>query len=182
MATLSLRQASRQLVNQVGLGEDAFTHLYQGQLRPIFNYVRYRLGPAEAEEVTADIFARVWARRQDYDPARGTAETWLWAIARNATRDWLRRRRPALTDFPSNLAAAQDPAADVVRQEDWQQMQAALRKLRSLDQEIIALRFGAGETNRAIATMLGLSEANVAQRLRRALQRLRACLQGGDRP
>jgi RNA polymerase sigma factor (sigma-70 family) len=49
-----------------------------------------------------------------------------------------------------------------------------------VDQDIIALRFGAGHTNRSIAALLGLSEANVSQRLRRALRKMRTDLQGVD--
>ncbi len=182
MATLSLLRTSTSTARPASLSEADFSRLYQGQLGPVLNYVRYRLGPAEAEDVTADIFARTWARRQEYDPRRGTAEAWLWAIARNATRDHLRRHRPAGREIPQHLAATQDPADEAGRREEWQQVQAALQRLRPIDREIIALRFGAGETNRAIAALLDLSEANVAQRLRRALRTLRRHLQGGEQP
>ncbi len=57
-------------------------------------------------------------------------------------------------------------------------MQVALAHLPLLDQEIIAFRFGAGHTNRRIAKMMEMSETNVAQRLRRALRKMRVHLQG----
>jgi len=180
--TSPLAQRVRQfLARESGLSDDAFTILYQDQLDRVFNYVRYRLGSEEAEDVTADIFARAWSRRQSYDSHKGMPSTWLWAIARNLVTDRLRRRRLAQVELSAELPSGEDPLAEVSRQEEWEQVWGALTRLPAVDQEIIALRFGAGHTNRSIAGLLGLSEANVAQRLRRALGKVRTELQGVDR-
>ena len=181
MTSLLAQRVRQYLAGDSGLSEDAFTTLYQGELDRVFNYVRYRLGSEEAEDVTADIFARAWSRREKYDSGKGTPSTWLWAIARNLVTDWLRRRRPVQIELSTDLLSSGDePLAEVSRQEEWQQVRGALTRLQAVDQEIIALRFGAGHTNRSIAAMLGLSEANVAQRLRRALHKMRSDLQGVD--
>jgi RNA polymerase sigma-70 factor (ECF subfamily) len=180
MAIRILQRARWLLTGEVGLGEEAFIHLYQQHLERVFNYVRYRLGPEEAEDITADIFARVWARRRGYDPSKGAPTTWLWAIARNIVIDRLRRRRPLQVELSSDMSAGGDPQADVEEAEEWRRVRLALEHLPAVDQEIIALRFGAGHTNRMIATLTGLSEANVAQRLRRALRNLRTDMQGDD--
>jgi RNA polymerase sigma-70 factor (ECF subfamily) len=182
MATLISQRVRQLLARESGLSEDAFTHLYEHHLERVFNYVRYRLGSEEAEDITADIFVRAWSRRQDYDPGRGTSATWLWAIARNAVTDWLRRRRPIQIELSPNLAVANDPLAALDKEEEWERVKVALARLPEVDQEIIALRFGAGHTNRAIAGLVEMSEANVAQRLRRALRKLRTHLQGVDTP
>jgi RNA polymerase sigma-70 factor (ECF subfamily) len=162
------------------LDEESFVQLYEAQLGRILNYVRYRLGAAEAEDIAAAILTRAWARRRTYRPARGSLESWLWAIARNIVTDRLRRHRPEPAALSPDLAAPSDPAVELDRREEWRQVQAALQGLPALDREIVALRFGAGHTNRAIAALLDMSEANVAQRLRRALHRMRTFLQGGE--
>jgi RNA polymerase sigma factor (sigma-70 family) len=181
METVTLQRARGHLAGETGLTEDSFTYLYQYQLKRVLNYVRYRLGAVEAEDVTAEIFARAWARRRKYDPGKGAMETWLWAIARNAVTDRLRsnRYRPPSVRLPPDLAAPSDPPTEAGQREQWQQIQTAMACLSPLDREIIALRFGAGHTNRAIAAMLGRTEANVAQRLRRALRKMRTRMQGG---
>ncbi len=61
MAGLTAQRVRRFLTREAGLSEDAFSYLYQRQLGRVFNYVRYRLGSEEAEDVTADIFLRAWA-------------------------------------------------------------------------------------------------------------------------
>jgi RNA polymerase sigma factor (sigma-70 family) len=180
MDTVSALRTPKALGKEPGMSEETYVHLYQHELGRVLNYVRYRLGSTDAEDVTADIFARAWARRRDYDSRRGQPEAWLWAIARNAVKDRLRQRRPAQLPVPAGLAATDDPADAAGQAEEWQAIQEALAKLAPLDQEIIALRFGARQTNRAIAAQLDLSEANVAQRLRRALRQMRTCLQGGE--
>lgn len=181
MTSLLAQRVRQYFAGDSGLSEDAFTTLYQSQLDRVFNYVRYRLGSEEAEDVTADIFARAWSRREKYDSHKGTPSTWLWAIARNLVTDRLRRRRLVQVELSTDLPSSGDePLAEVSRQEEWGQVWRALTRLPSVDQEIIALRFGAGHTNRSIAALLGLSEANVAQRLRRALRKMRTDLQGVD--
>jgi RNA polymerase sigma-70 factor (ECF subfamily) len=182
VVTLTAQWIRRLPARESGLSEDDFTQLYQHNLERVFNYVRYRLGPAEAEDVTADIFVRTWTRRHDYDPRKGAPTTWLWAIARNIVTDRLRRRRPAHVEFGFDLAGSGNPAAELDAEEELQQVWAALVQLPLVDQEIISLRFGAGHTNRTIATLIGLSESNVAQRLRRALRKMRLYLQGDGTP
>ena len=46
-----------------------------------------------AEDVTAQAFERAYRKRRGYRPSRGTAEAWLFGIARNAALDELRRRK-----------------------------------------------------------------------------------------
>ena len=49
--------------------------------------------PRAAEDVTALAFERAYRRRALFDVRRGSARAWLFAIARNAALDELRRRR-----------------------------------------------------------------------------------------
>ena len=78
MATPIAQRVRQLLARESGLSEDVFIGLYERQLDRVFNYVRYRLGPGEAEDVTADIFLRAWDRRKSYDPGKGAPSTWLW--------------------------------------------------------------------------------------------------------
>ncbi len=182
MDILSLRRVGETASTKTGFDEQDFTRLYQSDLGRVLNYVRYRLGAEAAEDLTADIFARAWERRQGYDPRKGTHQMWLWGIARNGVKEWLRQRgrRPDCVEIPSNLVGEPGPPTETGPENDWRQIQIALTGLHPVDREIIALRFGAGHTNRAIAGLVGMNEAAVAQRLRRALRKLRIELQGDD--
>lgn len=180
MTYTQLLEKARELLGQErGLTESGFTDLYESQLSRVLNYVRYRANPAEAEDLTANIFARAWDLRAQYDARRGPAETWLWAIARSAIADYWRGRQSAVeTVIPDTLPSARRPDEEADHKLEWERLQVSLKRLPPMDREIIALRFGGGQTNRAIAKLLELNEANVAQHLRRALRKLRLDLEG----
>lgn len=182
MTLLMAGRAGQALGERAGLDEGAFQRLYRDQLGPVLNYARYRLGGAEAEDAAADVFMRAWAARASYEAGLAAPRAWLWGIARNAVTDRLRYRRPEPLEIPAEVPAGPEPGAELDRHEEWRRLRAAMLLLAELDQEIIALRFGGGQTNRAIAGITGLSEANVAQRLRRALRRMRLEMEGAVAP
>jgi RNA polymerase sigma-70 factor, ECF subfamily len=62
----------------------------------------------------------------------------------------------------------------VQKKADFARLQALLARLAGRDRELVALRYGAGLTNRAIASLTGISETNVGTILFRATRQLRA--------
>lgn len=72
----------------------AFDALYRQCVADVHAYVISLLGDrAAAEDVTAMAFERLYRTRSRLDHARGTPRAWLFAVARNAAIDELRRRR-----------------------------------------------------------------------------------------
>lgn len=157
------------------LNEQEFAQLYKNDLHSVLNYVCYRLGIDDAEEITGDIFTRVWESRKKFNLHKGTPKIWLWAIARNAIKDsWRRKKnRPVNVDLSNDLIGDQDTLNEIIKKDEWKLVQEALSHLSTADQEIIALRFGAGLSNKTIGELLQLNDAAVAQRLHRALRKLR---------
>ena len=112
---------------------------------------------------------------------RGTQRAWLFAIARNAALDELRRRKrtaalvvdPEDVDASEATASGDDDGEAAVRRAA---VRAALAALEPRDRELVALKFEAGLSNGEIAAVLGISETNAGSRLHRAVRRLReAC-------
>ena len=68
---------------------------------------------AAAEDVTSQAFERAYRKRRSYRPGRGSAEAWLFGIARNAALDELRRRKrhARMATEPEDLEA--QPLDDV---------------------------------------------------------------------
>ena len=146
----------------------------------MFRYVRFRVATREAaEDVTSEVFMKALRSLKRYDPNRASPRTWLLRIARNAVTDHLRslRRRGSLhvsLDRVPDLVAHEESAElRVVRQERIQKVLNASGTLRSADQEILTLRYGAGLANSEIAEAMGISANAVAVRLHRALARLK---------
>ena len=149
--------------------------LYAEQLPRIYNYFRYRVGADDAEDLTSVTFEKAWRARHTYRRDLGAFTTWLYAIARNVAIDHFRRRvvhEPL--DAASHVAAPGSPELDAITESDRRRVARLLAALDERSREIIALRYGAGLTNRAIARLIGLSESNVGTILHRAIAELRS--------
>lgn len=131
-----------------------------------------------AEDVTAQAFERALRRWDRYDARKGTPRAWLFAIARNAALDELRRRRRTAaleTDIedPAAAGAVEQSAEDAERRA---MVRAALAQLDPRDRELVALKYHAGLSNDEIGAVLGISASNAGTRVHRALTKLReAC-------
>ena len=78
----------------VPLEAESFAELYERCFTRVYGYVASLLRDrSAAEDVTAQAFERAYRKRSSYRAGRGTAEAWLFGIARNAALDELRRRK-----------------------------------------------------------------------------------------
>jgi RNA polymerase sigma-70 factor (ECF subfamily) len=156
--------------------EPDWDEVYAEQLPRVLNFFRYRLGPAaDAEELTARTFEKAWRARHRYRRDLAGFSTWLLTIARHVAIDHLRARR---RHEPLEVAAAvpspdHTPEQRAVLQSEAERLAALLATLESRERELIAMKYGAGMTNRAIAHATGLSESNVGTILHRAVEALR---------
>ena len=122
-------------------------------------------------------FERAYRKRRSYRAARGSAEAWVFGIARNAALDELRKRKrraklegePEDTVSPSLDDAAEGALRRAVVRE-------ALAGLDGAERDLVALKFMGGLSNAEIARVLGMSESNAGTKLHRTLTKLReAC-------
>jgi len=154
----------------------AFEALYRGCRDDVYAYVAGLLGDRHAaEDVTALAFERAYRRRRRFDPRRGSGRAWVFAIARNAALDELRRRKrdASLAADPEDAAAA-TPADDAEAELRRAALREALRRLDLRERELVALRFFAGLSHAEIASVLGISPSNAGTRLHRAVDKLRS--------
>lgn len=161
-----------------GPAELPFEELYRACARDVYAYVASLLRDrAASEDVTSQAFERALRRRGSFDARRGTQRAWLFAIARNAALDELRRRKRvvALVTEPAEAVApaGDDDEETAVRRAT---VRTALAGLEARDRELIALKFNAGLGTAEIAGVLGISPTNASTRVHRAVTRLReAC-------
>jgi RNA polymerase sigma-70 factor, ECF subfamily len=161
------------------LSAEAFAVLFRECGADVHAYAISLLGePTAAEDVAALAFERLYRSRARLDQRRGTPRAWLFAIARNAALDELRRRRrqPRYA-LEEELIADRDSAETLERVERRATVRAALAGLPLREREVVLLKFHGQLSNRELARALGISESNAGTRLHRALTRLReACL------
>ena len=154
-----------------------FDVLYRSARDDVFAYVATMLHDrSAAEDVTAQAFERAYRRRGKYDADRGTPRAWLFAIARNAALDELRRRKrgAALAHEPEADTPAPEEEADLALRRTA--VRSAIAALPARERELIALKFHAGLDNAELAAVLGVSVSNAGTRLHRVLTKLRETL------
>ncbi len=157
---------------------EQFEQLYRSSAADLYAYVASMLRDrAAAEDVTALAFERAFRRRALFDIHRGSARAWLFAIARNAALDELRRRRRTgalLHEVADESAAFEDLDAELAERRLL--VREGLAGLDARDREVILLKFLGRLSNAELARVLGCSESNAGTKLHRAIERLReAC-------
>jgi RNA polymerase sigma-70 factor, ECF subfamily len=154
---------------------EQFEALYRSSAADVYAYVASLLRDrTAAEDVTSLAFERAFRRRALFDVHRGSARSWLFAIARNAALDELRRRRRSgalLRDVADESDEHED--LDALLAERRLLVRDGLASLEPREREVILLKFLGRLSNAELARVLGCSESNAGTRLHRAIERLR---------
>lgn len=164
---------------------DALSELYDRYSRLVFSLAVGSVGNrSTAEEITQDVFLRVWQRAGQYRPDRGRVSTWLTSIARNRSIDQLRRRgsRPEQHSVTwAEIAPGTEPslegpaqAADLIMERH--QIRIAVNGLPVEQKKVLALAYFQGLTQNQIADLLDLPLGTVKTRIRLGIQKLHQAL------
>lgn len=173
---------ARALSAVAGGDRAAFEDVYRRTSAKLFG-VCLRILPErqEAEEALQEAYISVWRRADTFDAAHGTAMTWLMTIARNRAVDRLRRGGKIAT---APIEAAEDvadptPAATdlVARSQDEQRLHHCLGMLPAGEAGFVRTAFLEGSSYSELAARSGVPLGTVKSRMRRALAKLRLCLQ-----
>jgi RNA polymerase sigma-70 factor (ECF subfamily) len=166
----------------------AFSRLYDRYARVIHAIAFRSLRSAEdSEEIVLDVFAQVWRIAEQYDPAKGKADAWLFMLARSRILDRVRKlQRGKLSESVlTDLAQIQTPSASVdpVEQatiaERRDRVLAALKTLPEEQRLAIELAYYRSLTHHQIAEQTGVALGTIKTRIRLGLSKLRSALDRG---
>jgi RNA polymerase sigma-70 factor (ECF subfamily) len=162
------------LIARIHDDPQAFSALFRRYASRVYRYLYGRLGnPADAEDLTAQIFLEVFRALPRYQP-QGVFPAWLFSLVRRRAIDQQRKRRDhfPLDRFDDLPGPVVDPLTEVIRQEELSRLAELYGALDDEERELIRLRFAAGLTYTQIGAVLGRSEAAVGMALNRLLHRL----------
>lgn len=168
-----LRQDDHQALEQL------LTH-YDGMLRYIISGMLSDL--QDREDCLAQVRAKLWEGRRQYDREKASPSTWLTALCRNAAYDHLRaqRRRGDWEELdPRRPDPAPGPEEQVLRQERIQRLQEVVNRLSARDRTLFYRKYYYLQSTARIAAELGTTERAVEGKLYRIRKRLQTLL-GGD--
>ena len=131
-----------------------------------------------AQDAVQDAFLTAWRTAAGFDPARGTAPTWLLTLVHRRSVDIVRReqrrRSEPLADSASDAAGPADE--DALIRDRRRTVQEALARLPPDQRQALELAYYGGLTQSELAERLGLPLGTVKSRMFAALARLRDLL------
>lgn len=163
----------------------ALEELYTRYVRPVYSLAYRILGdPLASQDVSQEVFLKLWRQPTSYNPMRGALGPWLLSVAHNQAIDWLRRRQShreqALPDAqyievfpdgaadPSDLAALSEASAVVRR---------ALEQIPPEQRRAIEMAFFEGKTHVEISRELDEPLGTAKTRIRLGMRKLHALLE-----
>ena len=172
------------LLARIAAGDQpALAEFYDASSAKVFGLVMKILADRTvAEEVTMDVYTQVWRRASSYDAERGTPGSWLMTLAKTRAIDrfrssYLERGRQVPLDqaaeLPGDAATPEQYSADLERQ---RLVQEAMASLSAEQRQAIALAYYWGLSQSEIADRLRLPLGTVKTRMRLGMIRLREVL------
>ena len=129
-----------------------------------------------AEEAVQDTFMRLWRAARSFDPARGGARTWLYAILRNCAISILRDegRLGADDEFTEDLSPVTESA--LARLPETSALRRCLEQLDPRRRSVVVLAYVHGLSHGELAGKLGVPLGTVKSWVRRSLISLQECM------
>lgn len=129
-----------------------------------------------AEELMEDTFVKIVTKRPAFS-RNASFKTWLYAIAGNVARDWLRKNRRMITvsidDIPADLLAEADLERQYLQEERRITLRRALRKIKAEYAQVLYLVYFEGFSNEQAAHIMRKSKRQIENLLYRAKQSLK---------
>jgi RNA polymerase sigma-70 factor, ECF subfamily len=168
-----------ELVRATALGDQvAFAELYRLTSGKLYAIALRMLANADsASEALQEAYLRIWAQSGQYDAGRGQPTHWMAGITRHVCIDLLRRNatRPQLEPDPETIDQTIAPH-DIVGVD----IERCLKQLDVIESRAILMAFHYGLSHAELAKRFAVPLGTMKSTIRRALAKLRACLEAGE--
>jgi RNA polymerase sigma factor (sigma-70 family) len=129
-----------------------------------------------AEEAVQDTFVRIWRSARSYDPQKGAARSWLYAILRNCALSILRNEgRFTADEDPAEEPAPMSESA-LARLPETSALRRCLERLDPKRRAVVVLAYVHGLSHAELAGKLGVPLGTVKSWVRRSLISLQECM------
>ncbi len=148
--------------------------VYRDYKNKVFGYIFNRIhNHALAEELTSDVFVKIVANIERFDPEKASVSTWVFVITRNTLIEHFRKHRDSEDIDELEIPVTDEPIDRIVMEEQQELLAKALRELPENVRDIIVARYYYGFRFSKIGEMMGMTEANARVTHSRALTKLR---------
>ena len=163
--------------------QGAFAALYDASRHLVYAIaLRVLREPADAEEVTLDVYMQVWRNAKEYSDRRGSVGAWLAMLARSRSIDHMRsrasrtRREEPFPEFAQFRSTDRGPDHETEISLHRRRVASALETLPPEQREVIELAFFSGLTHAELADRLRQPLGTVKTRVRQGMIKIRELL------
>ena len=162
--------------------EEAFSILYEQNIRKIYNYIYYRTGNVhDAEDLTARVFQRALNHITKYKRTDVPFTAWLYRIAHNLVANWhrdsKRRKEVPLEDHTELKSKQEFPEHAIEKKQDIEFLLNAIHRLSNDRQMVLILKYVEDLSNKEIGEIMGKTEGAIKSLYHRTLIELRNLLE-----
>ena len=157
------------------LTADDFNRLYREHARRAQGFFLRMTGDSMlAEDLTQELFTRLWEHRSRFDARQGEFTTWMFSVAYNLCKNEYRHRSVVETwdAAPSDAECTQDASAALEREEKKKLLAEAVQHLPDGIREVFLLRYEEELPISDVAQILRIPEGTVKSRAYTALKTL----------
>ena len=133
-----------------------------------------------AQDITQDVFVRLWQRPERYDASRGSLASFLQLDAHGRSVDLIRseesRAKREIADHRRSSRYQDGPEEEAMKMITSERVRDALDALKDSERAPIAMAFYLGYSYRKVAVELGVPEGTVKSRIRSGMAKLRDIL------
>ena len=152
---------------------------------PVLAFARRLVGDsARAEEISQEVFLRLWERSSRFDAQRGSLRAFLLAITHGRALDVMRSDASRHTREQRDAVRTNTPSrgveAEVIAQTVAAAVHHALAHLPDTERRAVELAYLGGHSYRTVARMLDEPEGTIKSRIRSGLAKLRPLLAAQD--
>lgn len=142
----------------------------------VYRYIFLRVGyhRETSEDLTQDVFLKVWQSWGSYDEGKASMRTWTFRIAHNVLIDYYRKQgRVETTEIDTAVVAVEVDELDPGLKET---LLKALEKLTTDERELVVLRYIEGLDTKQVAHIINKSNIATKVAAHRALTKLKKLL------
>jgi RNA polymerase sigma-70 factor, ECF subfamily len=170
------------ILDRAILGDaDAFSLLYEENVKKIYTYIYYRTGNThDAEDLTARVFQRALKHITKYKKTKVPFSAWLYRIAHNLVANWhrdsKRKKELPLEDHTYLQSKTDMPEKQIEKNQEVDKLMDAIHTLPNDRQQLLILKYVEDLSNKEVGVIMKKSEGAIKSLYHRTLKELRQCI------
>lgn len=170
--------------------QESFKDLVEKYTSPLYNFIARLTNKTDADDIVSEVFIKIWKHLDSFDSTKSSFKTWIFTIAKNASTDFLRKKKSLVfseisdndkensNSFAENIPdEALLPDAALQKLQDSSLLNKLIDNLPFHYKTVIILHYQEEMTFIEISRVLGEPLNTVKSRHRRAILELRKKLQ-----